>query len=670
MGFDVRKAVWPEKIPSLIGQRSKPWSRLARRWFSNATISHPYAPLIRGPFITAHAVRRIMQTAKENPEEANRELNRLYTERIGECTGLIHQTFNEPRAGVVFAENGTDALALLRLMVAGKTDEVITTSDEGRLVVRALKGEEFVGREENFRQPLGFFKPPDDLEPVDGKVHQIELFNGTTPKTNTQIRNEIIQAVKERLPPLVIIPHVSRTGRILPVEEIGRAIAEHNQTASRKTVFVVDGIQALGRLPHADTQKPLAYADAYVFTSAKALGASMQGAILARKDLLGQHVSGLVHSAYAPRLTFDQFHDEPDEVREFLEKRDQHYRVSLPEVHAMSEALRHYLERRKNEKEVFRQLNAERRQFLEGFRNNPHVKVLKPDRNRPLAPSIIAFQLRHPEITTADLKTALQIREDPITLPALIAETDFMRLGLSEVTPRTPKEISYVINEINALVSEKRPVAVMPGSFDPITSAHKANLEELVNDPRYQRVYLMPTQHYRSGKKRLVAGKQERRTMARKVVQTIGHPRLHLWDNDLNRLLRQRMPGHLAELARIHPGKEIVLAVGAAAFENFVRELTNHPDWKKLPVKVGFHVMFRERKGGSQKKVQDLFEAFQNDFPGKTGRLVLSTRPSKDVHSRYVREAIKANEPFEHWVPPEIAEFIKNFPSYGYRKKR
>lgn len=685
MAFDIRKAIWPERIPALVGQRSKPWSRLAPRWFANATISHPHAPFIRGPFITARAVERIMRQSRDNPDEANRELDNLYRDRITECVGLIRRTFDEPRANVVFAENGTDALALLRHMVAGKEDEVVTTSDEGRLVMRALKGEEFIRRQENFRQPLGFFKPPEELEKINGTVTQVDLFDGTTPKTNTQVRNEIMAAVKEREPPVVIVPHVSRTGRILPVEEIGKAIKDHNKTASRRTVFVVDGIQALGRLPHAEIQKPLDYADAYVFTSAKALGASMQGAILARKDLIGTHVNRLVNSAYASRITFDQFHEEPDAVQRYLEQSNTHYRVSLPEIHAMSEALRHYLERRKNEDGVFRQLNRERRQFLNGFRGNPYIKVLKPDKSRPLVPSIIAFQLKHPEITTADLKTALQNREDPITLPALIAETDFMRLGLSEVTPRTPDEIEHVLNEINGLVSEKRPVAIVPGSFDPITLAHKANLEEIVNDPRYQRVYLMPTQHYRSGKKRMVAGRKERRAMAMKVVHAINHPRLQLWDRDLDRRLRQRMPGHLAELARAHPGKEIVLAVGAQAFENFVRELTERPtfdvrdkdgklthrvEWSTLPIKVGFHVMFRERKGGAQKRVQDAFEEFRKKFPGKVGRLVLSTRASKDIRSRYVREAIQQGKPFEHWVPPEIEEFIKAHSSYGYKKPR
>lgn len=679
MPFDVRRAAWPQKRPVLVGGRSKPWSRLAKRWFANATISRPHPQFIRMPYVTAKRIEQIMAGSQNNPQQANLELNRLYEQRIQETVGLIRKTFSEPKASVIFEENGTSALALLRHLLASESDEILTTSDEGRLVVDALKGEDFITRKENFRNPLGFFKPPEKLQPIAGNVTQVQLFRGQKPKTNDEILEEIIRAVKERQPPVVIVPHVSRTGRILPVEEIGRAISEHNRHAERETHFIVDGIQAVGRLPHSEIVRPLSYADAYVFTSAKALGASMQGAIVTRKNIIERNTGRLLSSNYAPRLCFDQFHDEPETIRTFLESRDRHFRVSLPEIHAMSEALQHYLKRREYEETVLNQIEKERSHLLRAFRGNKYIQVLKPRPGTPLTPSIVAFELKHPQITTDDLKRALQSREEPITLPALISETNFLRIGLSEITPRTPKEIKQVANEINRLVSDSRPIVLMPGSFDPFTLGHKENLQELVSNPRYRKVLLLPTQHYRSGTKKMVADKRHRRKMAELLVTAMNHPRLQLDPSDLDYPQRKRVTWHLERLARLHPGSEIVLAVGSNAFSNFVKELKDHRSWLRLPIKLGFHVFFRKNGNGagsvqnSRKKVKAEFRDFRDwletkkqGIPGgvnkaQTGLLTLSKsrlRLSAGISSTQVRTAISKGEPFEHLVPPEIVAFL------------
>jgi hypothetical protein len=429
------------------GERYKSWAEISKWHFANATIARPHMDFIREPMETLKKIREIMSFAKENPKEANDQLDSLYRPRVDRTVGLLRKIFGHKNAAIIFEENGTNALALLRNMLASKEDVVLAATHEGRLVIDALKGINTVNRPENFRQPVGVFTPPKTAESFEGKVIQYDLIDGEGFKTNSQIFNEVMHQIRLAHPRLVVLPHVSRTGRILPVREIGRAIQKLNRGLRRKTYFIVDGIQAIGRLPQSEMRQPLRYVDAYVITSAKALGGPMQGAILLRKELLERHAKDLISSAYSPRLRFDQFHHEPKEITNFLNFGKKHYRVSLPEVESMGLSLEAYLSRRKNEAPLFRQLEAERKAFLSGISDLPGVETYESTQDMPMVPSIIPFKITTPTLAAADLKSYLQGLPEPITIPSLI-NGRIPRISLSELRHRTPQQIERVTRAI------------------------------------------------------------------------------------------------------------------------------------------------------------------------------------------------------------------------------
>src|SRR5262249_47875875 len=111
-------------------------------------------------------------------------------------------------------------------------------------------------------------------------------------KSDTELVADMRRALEGLSGPgVIVLPHVSKTGRILPVKEVGRLVAER-RAAGQPVYLVVDGIQAGGRLSAEGTANPLAYCDAYMFGSAKALGGLLTASSVAmRQELLDAFVT-------------------------------------------------------------------------------------------------------------------------------------------------------------------------------------------------------------------------------------------------------------------------------------------------------------------------------------------------------------------------------------------
>lgn len=438
------------------GLRYSLWPIVAPGWFANPSVTRPHMEFIREPKKTFKTLSRLAK----NPTPQNiRRINQIYEKRTRGCVGMLRKVFQSPRAQVIFESSGTAAVSLIRNMVSAEGGKIVGTTDMGRIVRRALQGTDVLQSKANFRQPIGLFSPPEKLGGTGpaSEFIRVGLYGADDkPKSNNQLYKDIIATIRNNKPKLVVVPHVSRTGRILPVERIGEFIRRMNKEKGTNIAYVVDGIQAMGRVGAKELNDPLKYCDAYLLTGHKALGSMISSAIVARPEFIRTNAKNLISSPVSTRLCHYQFSNPPREITQFLNQRGNQYAISLPEVHSLELSLRRYYttgkgktfsQRREHQLKRIRQLN---KSLINGLKRIEGIKVLESSDKAPYIPSIVSFSLTEKAgIRAPELKRRLQSLPEPITLASLY-EKPVLRIGLSELReqdiPNLIKSIGDVLN--------------------------------------------------------------------------------------------------------------------------------------------------------------------------------------------------------------------------------
>jgi len=345
--------------------------------------------------------------------------------------------------------------ALLRNLVGAQGKTIIATEDMGLITGSALKGLDYSRTSANFKQPAGLFSPPSKVGESEGtKLVTLDVYSNSRSKSDSQILNQLKAAIAEHKPRMVVIPQVSSSGKVLPVEKIGEFIRQFNAENGTNIAFVVDGVQAIGRVGAQSLNNPLRYCDGYFIAGHKALGSMTAAALIARPEFIERNAANLVNSPYAQKISHYQFPVPPREIASFLRSRPEHFAISLPEIQSMQLALEDFYERGKGR--TFSQRRRTQmgqirrmREFVVGeLEKIPSIKVLGGQKSKGFNPAIITFKVKN----ARKLKEKLQKLSPPITL-AISHGADLLRIGLSELKEQDLPRLLNAIRE-NISISE------------------------------------------------------------------------------------------------------------------------------------------------------------------------------------------------------------------------
>jgi nicotinate-nucleotide adenylyltransferase len=197
---------------------------------------------------------------------------------------------------------------------------------------------------------------------------------------------------------------------------------------------------------------------------------------------------------------------------------------------------------------------------------------------------------------------------------------------------------------VTASRDDRRRVAVLGGTFDPIHLGHLALAEQAQKHLAADEVWLVPARQP-AHRTPAQASAEDRVDMVAAAVA--GDPAMRVLD------LEARRPGPsytfdtVVELNRLHPDVELWLVLGADA----AREIAS---WhRRAELMEQAHFLLTNRTG-----VEELTEAEVRKlgFPEERTRLVHIASPP--IHATQVRERIQAGEALDGLVPEPVAWLI------------
>lgn len=438
------------------------WVDVYPEWWAGATIA---SPNIKGALVADKMLRRIrllLGAIESGDKEATSLLNEEYCRQTDVCRSALLRVLQTEDADVILETNGTSAISLVRNMIdIGNGEEILTTNEEGNVVFPTLQGRDPWIYPSMFEENVGLFtshKPVDHQEKT-SSLCVVKILEGNNDwKTNVQILREIEENLQNRQIRLVMIPQVTKTGRILPVREIGELIKNINERKQRQITYVVDGVQALGRLDAKSICRPLEYCDYYIGTSSKALGGILiAAAIVAKPETLRENLPKLLNSAYAHHLRHYQFSEGYPELDYFLAQQGEQQAISLPEICSFSYVLdefynrgmgKTFAERRNSQLDKIQKI---RRKIMEGLSNIRGVQIYDGSYDAPIAPSIITFT--HSDKSAKDIKTAMQ---DPQLGPMVTLSANVGRLMRIEIPEHRPTpDVSVLIEKMQKVIENE-----------------------------------------------------------------------------------------------------------------------------------------------------------------------------------------------------------------------
>ena len=413
------------------GVRYSPWSKIAPNWWANAGISRPYVQ-----FITGEPYNSYKQMASFYNKGDLQSIFRLEDAILSSTRAYLKGLFDSDGT-VVFDANGSCLISTLSKGVkhGGRGLETITFSDQGRLVYAALGFEaaSMIEFKQNFEQQLGLFDHPypeakiaadEGMRP---SVHVVDIFkDGRMPKTDGELLADFESALKcNKRAGMVLLLHVSRTGRILPVEEMARLA----RGLLGDAMIFVDGCQAVGRVPSVEMKKAYRACDGYVLVGHKALGAMIAAAAVLKKGveerLKGSLKSGLL--AY-PKLFQFETEGMNKAVLANPSRSGFHYMVSAPEIASLRIALAASERDFARNSELVRKASIDLVRFFGGFKN---VRLLLCEGG--CVPDIVPFVFEPPNLAR-DVKEILA-RQDPAITVSPITQIDAMRVAIDPKLP-------------------------------------------------------------------------------------------------------------------------------------------------------------------------------------------------------------------------------------------
>lgn len=440
------------------------WKDVYSNWWAGATIASPHIKAALAADKSLRRIRVLLDGMERGSGEAIYQLNGEYRQQTSTCRQALLRVLQTNDADVVLETNGTSAISLVRNMIeVGYGEEILTTNEEGNVVLPALLGHDPWNYPSMFEENTRLFtnhKP----NPVDHSVREKTgicavkmLGDDDNWKTNTQILKEIEESLQNRQVRLVMIPQVTKTGRILPVREIGEIIKNINQRTSRQIIYIVDGVQALGRMDAESICNPLEYCDFYIATSSKALGGILIAAgIVAKPETLRKNLPNLLNSAYAHHLRHYQFSEGYPEIENLLAQKSEHQAISLPEISSFSRVLEDFyargdgktFEERRNSQ--LREIQKVREKVVGKLSGIRGIRIYEGNHDTPIVPSIITFT--HSDISAKEIKMLLQNPQlgPVVTLSANVGR--MMRLEIPEY--RQVPNIEILIEKMQRVIGQ------------------------------------------------------------------------------------------------------------------------------------------------------------------------------------------------------------------------
>jgi len=442
---------------SVVPTKGESWSKKWANWWGGATIASPTLPMTATARFALNTVRRLLA---EDPDSLGQYMAQEMDYTRSWVRDVLCENADTP---VILDASGTAAILTATRILSHLADQPgefwsVTTDEGGSLVPATLKGRNPNELENVMFQPTSaLFYDADSpvLEYPQGMTVTPPKMVRIAGKTNAQILDEIKAAVAATSGPgCIMLPHVTKTGRVLPIREVGAFVAELRE-AGRQVFYIVDDIQGMGRLPIEAVSQPTSYCDAYLFGSSKALGGMLiASGIVVRKQVLESFAEKIRAGNQAPCFPHFQFSNEWQErIGEGLLKPSA---VSLPEIVSMREGLRQLWIRGEGETFADRRrfqlahVRALRKQVVDALTAVPGVSVLEATDDQPLVPSIVCFRCDKPGWTPGSMKKALQEGNPIVTPSAPIGR--YVRLDIPEY--RQMPSVEVLAAKVRKLLSE------------------------------------------------------------------------------------------------------------------------------------------------------------------------------------------------------------------------
>lgn len=432
---------------SVVPSHGESWLKKWANWWGGATIASPTSAM------TAPAARALA-AIRERAGDLS-ALNQYYVEQTEYARQWTRQVLAVPDGEpVILDASGTAAILTASRIVShvacgpGGEFWTLTTDEGGSLVPATLKGRNPNELEKVMFQPVTslFYDQDSPVLPYPQGLRVTSRMLFVSNHSNAELLEAIQQAVVSATGPgCIMLPHVTKTGRILPIREVGQLVAEL-RAAGREVFYIVDDIQGISRVPPEAVGNPTSFCDAYLFGSSKALGGVLiASAVVIKRELLDAFVAKVSRTGAIQTPCIPHFQFSPEWQERLGERLLKPSAVSLPEIVSMRAALYHLWIRGTGE--TFEQrraaclesTRAKRAQVLDGLVRIPGMKVLESSPERPTVSSIVCFQVERVRWTPGGLKDALQASDPIITPSAPIGR--YVRLDIPEYRPMPSVEV-------------------------------------------------------------------------------------------------------------------------------------------------------------------------------------------------------------------------------------
>ncbi|MFN3909641.1 MAG: aminotransferase class V-fold PLP-dependent enzyme [Candidatus Anstonellaceae archaeon] len=423
-----------------MGIRYKRWGEVARHWLANPGINRPY------PKYWTEAIKYFRKIKDLHAKKEFEEIAQLQAQGVESVRNKIKKIFElKPNEySIIFDSNGSMLCSTMAKIFKKKEKLSLTFSDQGRLVYAALVFESKTIRKfvANFEQQIGLFEAPPPKQkinikrPIPDNLIRIEIFKpDLTYCSDAEIIDQYHRAIQDNRIDFVLLLHVSRTGRILPVEDLIKITRD-----LRPDLLVfVDGAQAIGRMSYEKIKNIIRMADGYMIVGHKALGAMVSAAFIVKSELNSLIKKRLENTEFYYQKLF-KFEGEEENLKILKKANDEgkpYFFISLPEIISLKNALE---DNYQNFWE-FQKIIAEQKEDITKFLNQEKNIYFNVNRFNAVD-DIISFHLKNPQKAIL-LKDYLQNLNPPITIGPL-TENYAIRIGIEPKLPNIKKTIAYL----------------------------------------------------------------------------------------------------------------------------------------------------------------------------------------------------------------------------------
>ena len=408
------------------GVRNRSWSEVLDGWYASSTINVPNLHGALFALWTRTQMQDYSSEALNDPNKYEVACIKLHDLMMNVVTNLSENlisqySLNASNHEIMFEENATTALFnFLNLVPQGDKAKYLTFCDTGRPVPSAMLHNDPKSLLNNFAgtMRIGHYEEKPLVKP-EVELYLVSHYANGGFRDDKELIEEITKYVSNEKPNVILIPTLTRTGRIVPFQKIGEIVRKLNQEGKTSTLCILDDAQGFGRLDKGLYKDIDNYADAILGTGAKVIGAlSGTGFIITRKGLISES-SNLDSMIDALRLKMYGYYtgDHSTLGNVYSKLKRQGAIHSVPELASFSAALPDYFSK-VNETTKIR-VEALRAKIVESLKQNKNITVFDYS-NIGLDPSIVAFDVKG--ISPFEFKKSVQEPDGDltITLPALI----------------------------------------------------------------------------------------------------------------------------------------------------------------------------------------------------------------------------------------------------------